>query len=110
VRQQRIRVSATRFRVPDITVLSREQPIEPVFTRPPLLVIEILSREDTLRSYERRITDYLDFGVAHIWIIDPELRQAWVATRGRLEEPAGGVLRVPGSPIGLPLAELFEED
>src|SRR5215467_2683787 len=37
--EQRIRVSQTRFRVPDVTVLRRDQPIEQVFTAPPLIVI-----------------------------------------------------------------------
>jgi Uma2 family endonuclease len=108
--EQRIRVSATRYRIPDVAVLSREQPIEPVFTQPPLLLLEILSKDDTLRSLEERITDYLDFGVANIWILDPALERAWVATRGRLEAPADGVLRIPGSPIVLPLADLFSAE
>jgi Uma2 family endonuclease len=107
--EQRIQVSATRYRIPDVTVLSRAQLVEPVFTRPPLLLIEILSKDDTLRSLEERVTDYLDFGVAHIWIIDPGPQKAWAATRGKFEEPEAGVLRIPDSPLCLPLAELFAE-
>jgi Uma2 family endonuclease len=109
--EQRIRVSATRYRVPDVTVLSREQPIEPVFTRPPLLLIEILSPEDTVRKLGERIDDYLDFGVAHIWVLDPVRKRAWVATRGRFDEIAPeAVLTIPGTPVRLPLAEAFPEE
>src|SRR5882724_7770865 len=41
----RIRVSPTRFRVPDVAVYLTE-PEEQVFTTPPFLVVEILSPED----------------------------------------------------------------
>ena len=44
----RIRVSPTRVRIADVCAISREQPIEPVLTRPPLVVIEILSPEDRI--------------------------------------------------------------
>ncbi|HEY3455788.1 MAG TPA: Uma2 family endonuclease [Bryobacteraceae bacterium] len=42
--EQRLRVSATRFRIPDVCVISRNQGIEPVFTKPPLVCIEVLSK------------------------------------------------------------------
>jgi Uma2 family endonuclease len=46
----RVQVAATRFRVPDVTVLDRSQPIEQIITLPPLAVFEVLSPEDTLQS------------------------------------------------------------
>jgi Uma2 family endonuclease len=107
--EQRLRVSPTRFRIPDVTVLWRDQPIEPVFTRPPLLVIEVLSPEDTLRSYQQRIDDYLNFGIPHIWILDSALEKAWTATRGQLTE-ASGKLAVPDSEIYLPIPEIFQDE
>jgi Uma2 family endonuclease len=105
--EQRIQVAPTRFRIPDVAVFDRAQPIEPVFTGPPLVVIEILSKDDTLRAYVERVTDYLDFGAANMWIIDPGTRRAWVADRSGFQERA--VLEVANSPIRLPLAELFAE-
>ena len=105
--EQRIQVAPTRFRIPDVALFDRAQPIEPVFTRPPLVVIEILSKDDTLRAYVERITDYLDFGAANVWIIDPAMRRAWVADRSGFHERA--VLEVANSPIRLSLAELFAE-
>jgi hypothetical protein len=35
--EQRLQVSPRRFRVPDVMVLSRDQPIEQIFSRPPLI-------------------------------------------------------------------------
>ena len=42
----RIKVAATRYRVPDVTVLDRDRPIEQIITHPPLAVFEVLSPED----------------------------------------------------------------
>ncbi len=104
-----MRVSATRFRIPDVCVISREQPVEPVFTRPPLICIEILSREDTLVRLQERIDDYLDFGVPNIWVLDPESRRAYTCERGTNREVTDGVLRAAATPIAIPLADLFAE-
>jgi Uma2 family endonuclease len=104
--EQRIQVRATCFRVPDVTVLDRAQPIEQIFTRPPLAVMEVLSPEDTWRRIAQKTTDYLDFAIRHVWILDPAPRKAWAATRGGFEETR--ILQVAGSPILISLDELFE--
>jgi hypothetical protein len=62
--EQRIRISATKFRVPDVCLVSLDQPVEQILTKPPLACIEILSPEDTLRRMQERINDYRAFGVA----------------------------------------------
>jgi Uma2 family endonuclease len=68
----RVKVAATRYRVPDVTVLERNQPVEQIITRPPLAVFEILSPEDTLQRLKRRLEDYRAMGIAEIWVIDPQ--------------------------------------
>lgn len=107
--EQRIRVSTNRFRIPDICVISRDQPVEPVFTAPPLICIEILSKDDTLRSMQERVDDYLDFGVPNIWILDPAAQRAYVCSNRDFREPADGVLEVANSPIRIVLADLFAD-
>jgi Uma2 family endonuclease len=107
--EQRIRVAANRFRIPDVCVISRDQEIEPVFTRPPLICIEVLSKDDTLRGMQDRVDDYLAFGVPNIWILDPVGRRAYVCTHGDFREPEGGILDVASSPIRITLDELFRE-
>jgi Uma2 family endonuclease len=103
--EQRMRARATRFRIPDVAVFLHDQAIEQVFTHPPLIAIEVLSPCDTLRSIEAKVNDYLDFGVGHIWIVDPEGPKSWIATRGQLTE-GGPRLEVPGTPVYLALSEL----
>ena len=107
--EQRVQVSSTRFRVPDVCVISRDQEIEPVFTRPPLLCIEVLSKDDTLRSMQERIDDYRAFGVANVWVLDPVKRRAYVCTQGDFREPERDMLEIHSSPIRIPLAELFSD-
>ena len=106
---QRVQVSPTRFRIPDVCVVSREQAVEPVFTRPPLLCIEVLSKDDSLRSMQDRIDDYRAFSVPNIWVLDPVKRCAYVCSHGDFREPDSAVLEIPGSPIRVTLAELFAE-
>jgi Uma2 family endonuclease len=68
----RVRVAATKYRVPDVTVLDRSRAIEQVITHPPLAVFEVLSPEDSLQRLKRRLEDYKAMGIAEIWVIDPQ--------------------------------------
>lgn len=78
--EQRVQVSPTRFRVPDVCVTVGE-PAENIFTTPPLICIEILSPEDRLARLQEKIDDYLDFGVRHVWVIDPATQRAYACDR-----------------------------
>ncbi len=53
--EQRVHVSPTRFRVPDVTVVKSSQTIGEIFTAPPHLCIEILSKDDTLDYMQEKI-------------------------------------------------------
>lgn len=107
--EQRVQVATTRFRVPDITVLKADQPREAIVAVPPLILIEILSKDDSLRSMQERVDDYLHFGVEHVWILDPALRRAYICSATGFQEPQSGFLGVSGTPIRLNLAELFDQ-
>ncbi len=76
-----------------------------VLTEPPILVIEILSPEDSYSDTEQRAADYFSMGVHAVWMIDPHTRtgrkctgQSWTLTK-RLE--------VSGTPIFVELDEIF---
>jgi Uma2 family endonuclease len=105
----RTQVSRSHFRVPDLSVLRAGAPKEQILTHPPLIVIEILSPEDRLSRFQNRIDDYLAFGVENVWILDPESRKAWTATRDGLHLVQNGELTVPETPIRVVLSELFAE-
>jgi Uma2 family endonuclease len=42
-----------------------------IVTRPPYLCVEILSPEDTAVETMEKVREYLQFGVAWVWVIDP---------------------------------------
>lgn len=105
----RVQVKATRFRVPDLTVIRAGTPREQILTHPPLLVIEILSPEDRLSRMTERTDEYLDFGIENIWIIDPARRLAYRVTRAGFELAPVGEITVPETPIRVVLSELFTE-
>ncbi len=67
----RLQVEPTRFRIPDVMVLPDDAPYETVIRQAPLLCIEILSKDDSMKSIMGRIHDYLQMGVPTCWIVDP---------------------------------------
>ena len=104
----RIRVAPNRFRVPDISIFLRN-PGERVPSKPPFLCIEILSPEDRMSRVEIRINDFLAMGVPYVWVLDPETKQAFVATAADgLREVKNGMLRADNPLIELPLAGLWD--
>jgi Uma2 family endonuclease len=105
----RTRVSPTRIRVPDLVAVLRE-PQPDVLTLPPLLVVEILSPDDSYADLQDRCQDYRVMGVPTVWIIDPTTRSArmcsgdnWMETR-RLTAPNP---QAPGIEMYVNLDELF---
>jgi Uma2 family endonuclease len=107
--EQRVQVSPTRFRIPDICILHRSDPVEPIVRTAPWICIEILSPEDRLQRMQERIDDYLGMGVGFIWVIDPGTRHAWAASSTGLQATPNGAFTVEGSPIRISLAEVFAE-
>ncbi|CAN5720462.1 hypothetical protein BH10ACI4_BH10ACI4_24840 [soil metagenome] len=105
----RARVGVNRYRIPDVTVLRRSDPVEPVTSIPPLVCIEVLSPNDTISRMQERIDDYIRMGVEHVWLIDPLSRKAWVATADGSHHHVEAEFIVPGTPIRVPLAEAFAE-
>lgn len=105
----RAQTRSTRFRVPDVLVTRAGDQFERYVTQPPLIAIEILSPEDRLSAMQEKAAEYDQFGIEHIWIIDPERRCAYRYTGSSLEEVREGELTVPGTPIRVALGEMFAE-
>jgi Uma2 family endonuclease len=107
--EQRVEIAARKFRVPDLCVLRLGAPAEDILTHPPLIAIEIMSPEDTIRRAAKKASEYLEFGIEHVWVIDPQARVAYRGTANALERVPGGELAVPGTPILIRVADLFEQ-
>ncbi len=104
--EQRVQVSPTRYRIPDVTFLRISD--EPIVTSPPFICIEVLSKDDTMDYMQEKIDDYLDFGVPYVWIVSPRNKKAYVVTRAGMVEATSGVLETKDPVISMPLSALFE--
>jgi Uma2 family endonuclease len=74
VPEQRVQTRPGRFRVPDVCVVTAKPegvPGRRIVTNPPYLCVEILSPEDSAVETIDKVREYLDFGVAWVWVIDP---------------------------------------
>jgi len=103
--EQRVQVKATRFRVPDISVVA-SRPAGGIIVEPPFLCVEILSPRDRMKEMQERIDDYLRFGVRNVWVLEPETRRAFWYTKDSIQEVKDGVLRTDDPSISVPLAEI----
>jgi Uma2 family endonuclease len=104
--EQRVQVSPSRCRLPDVCV-TLGLPNEQIYTTPPFLCIEILSPEDQTGRVLAKISDYLNFGVPYVWVIDPRKKTATVYTATEVLPVSDGILRTQNPDIALPLADLF---
>jgi Uma2 family endonuclease len=107
--EQRVQVSKTRYRIPDVCVLAASASAEGIVREAPMICIEVLSPGDTIGSIQERADDYTEMGVPFIWAIDPLRRRAWVMSSDGLMKVREAELTVPGTPIRINLAEVFAE-
>ena len=54
-----------------------DQAREPVLTQAPLIVIEIMSPDDTAGDLQDRCLEYLQIGAKKVWVFDPIRRRTW---------------------------------
>jgi Uma2 family endonuclease len=93
--------------VPDVCVYVGKKPDEQIFRTPPFICFEILSPEDRLPRLEKKIADYLRFGVPYVWLIDPRGRRAWSYGKTGRHAVPDGILKTENPDLEIPLAELF---
>lgn len=101
----RIQVSAGNFRVPDVTILDRNLPIEQVITHPPIAVFEILSPEDSLSRMMTKLGEYEHMGIPTILVLDPNGRN-YRYSGGKLEPLPAEPFDLPNSVCRFDLAEI----
>ncbi len=107
VTELRIQVSPTRFRIADVCLISRNQPVEQVPTHAPLAIIEVLSPEDRVSRYQQRLDDYRGMGVKSIWFVDPETRRGYDCSSGSWIEQQS--FAIENSPINVDLSTIFAD-
>ena len=108
VTEVRIRISPTRYRIPDVSVWFAHDIGEGVPTKPPFLAIEILSPEDRMTRVQPKIAEYLSIGVEWIWVVDPMEKNAIVFSQSNPAGTLTEMLRTGNPVIEIPLAKALD--
>ena len=101
----RLQLAEDVFRVPDVTVFSGAPPARLVPDRPPLCVVEIVSRDDRYTELLQKLDEYHRRGVPHIWVVDPWLERLSVYDGSGLRQTAE--LGLPGTDRRITIRELI---
>jgi Uma2 family endonuclease len=75
--------------------------------QPPLVVVEILSKDDRHVDLMQKLEEYHNWGVAHIWVIDPSLKRFSMYTGFGLQNVSS--LSLSDYPFQLTPTELFAD-
>jgi Uma2 family endonuclease len=103
--EQRVRTGSKQYRIPDICVLAVPHKVTPILEKPDL-AIEIVSPDDRFSSVLEKVAEFLQAGIANVWIVDPYRRVVFEADSAGVREAPGH--RVATSLTGeVDFAELF---
>ena len=101
----RVKVRKTNYRIPDVTVLDRNLPVEQIITHPPIAVFEVLSPEDSVARMMTKLADYEQMGIQTILVLDPDGKH-FRFRAGALEPLTETAFDLPGSKCRFDLAEI----
>jgi Uma2 family endonuclease len=103
--EARLRVTPARVRVPDVAVFAGSEPEEDYPDHPPLVIVEILSPTDAWTSVMDRLREFEEWGVRHLWLVDPSKRRFHVFSNGDIRTVA--TLDLPEYEISIRPEDLF---
>ncbi len=107
--EQRVEVASSRYRIPDVCLISYDSPRELILHTAPVLCIEILSRDDRMKSIQERLDDYVRMGVQCSWVVDPWRGTAFQAGPDGILRETNTSLTVPTTAISITVDEIFAE-
>jgi Uma2 family endonuclease len=81
----RVKVAEDRYRVIDLAVYRKEEPAERFPSAPPWIAVEVLSPTDPTADTLQKMEEYRSWGLAHVWLIDPESRRLFVYDQSSLK-------------------------
>jgi Uma2 family endonuclease len=102
-------------RGPDVFLYDQSQPYDQLHSKyreeVPQLAVEVLSPHDNWGKVLRRVAEFLQRGVAVVWVIDPENRSATVLLPNQLPQVLEENDEITGAPafpdLRCPVAEFF---
>lgn len=93
----RVKTTKTNFRVADVVVFDRNNPIEQVLHLPPIAVFEVKSPGDRVPRLMKKLKEYDAMGIPTVMLIDPETKRISQWIGGELVERAEPLQQLPGS-------------
>lgn len=100
----RLRLAEDLFRVPDVSVFAEAPPSQLVPDRPPVCVIEIVSRDDRYTELLQKLDEYHRWGVPHVCVVDPWLERLSIYDGSDARQVPE--LRLPGMDRGITIGDL----
>ena len=107
--EMRIQAREGWYPIPDLRVYLLPEPEGQVPDKPPFLWIEILSDDDRITEVWEKAKKAIACGTPYVWIVDPDTLESELWTAAGKTWLADGTLRLPDSPIVIPLAAALEE-
>jgi Uma2 family endonuclease len=101
----RLKLRPSYYLIPDIAVFHPTEPSERVPSAPPFVVIEILSPDDRLTAVREKLQEYRQWGVPHVWLVDPHSRRMYTCEAGLLEV---ATLKIPELQLEVTPQDIFE--
>jgi Uma2 family endonuclease len=101
----RLKIRQGRYLIPDISIFYGVEPTISVPDHPPLVTIEILSPDDRLPKVEEKLEEYHNWGVKHVWLVDPHSRTMYTFGPLLTKVPS---LRIPELGLEVSPADVFE--
>jgi Uma2 family endonuclease len=105
----RVKVREQWYPIPDICVYSGTGFEGRYPSAPPLLWVEILSHDDRMVDVWAKAAELVRNGVPYVWIIDPATLESELRTPAGVQPVPDKTLRIPNTPIVIPLQDVIEE-
>lgn len=100
----RMQVAPEKYRIADVAIFAGSRP-KPVPDTPPLIVIEILSKDDRHSELIQKLDEYQQWGIPHLWVIDPMSKRFSLYTELGLQNVSS--LSLADYPLQLTPVDLF---
>ncbi len=103
--EMRVKVRTSRYLIPDLCVYHPHRPEPLVPDTPPFIAVEILSPDDRMSEVLRKLEEYRQWGVPHVWLLDPHARRMYTCDGALVEVPT---LQIPELSLEVKPGDIFE--
>jgi len=100
----RLKIRPNLVLIPDVCAFYPNEPQVRYPDTPPFIAVEILSLDDKLADVREKLEIYRQWGVPHVWLVDPYSRRMYTCDAGLMEVPT---LQIPELGLTLTPADIF---